>query len=64
MMWKEFSCHLIGGRRLFALGNKHKTFLLWLTAAQRSGSCKLANDRRVDLLRHAGPDQVRNSRLS
>jgi hypothetical protein len=26
MMWKEFSCHLIGGRMLFTLGNKYKAF--------------------------------------
>jgi hypothetical protein len=63
-MWKEFSCHLIGGRRLFALGSKHKAFLLWRTAAQRSSDCKLIGDRRVDLHRCAGPDQVRNNWLS
>jgi hypothetical protein len=64
MMLKEFSCHLIRGRMLFALGNKHKAFLLRLIVAQRSGSCKLIGGRRVDLLRHAGPDQIRNSRLN
>jgi hypothetical protein len=26
MMQKEFSCHLIGGRMLFALGSKHNAF--------------------------------------
>jgi hypothetical protein len=36
MMWKEFNCHLIGGCMLFALGNKHKVFLLQMTVAQRS----------------------------
>jgi hypothetical protein len=64
MMWKEFSCHLIGWHRQFALVNKHKVFLLQLTAAQRSGGYKLIDGRRADLLRHAGPDQIRNSRLS
>jgi hypothetical protein len=64
MMWKEFSCHLIGGRRLFALGNKRKAFLLRMTTAQRSGSCKLIGGRREDLRHHARPDQIRNSRLS
>jgi hypothetical protein len=63
-MWKEFSCHLIRGRMLFALRNEHKVFTLRLTAAQRSGGCKLINVRRVDSLRHAGPDQIRNSWLN
>jgi hypothetical protein len=49
---------------LFALRNEHKVFTLRLTAAQRSGGCKLINVRRVDSLRHAGPDQIRNSWLN
>jgi hypothetical protein len=61
MMWKEFSCHLIGGCRLFALRNEHKAFPLWLTVAQRSSGCKLIGGRRVDSLHHAGPGQIRNN---
>jgi hypothetical protein len=49
---------------LFALRNKHKVFPLQLTAAQRSGSCKLIDSRRADSLHHAGPDQIRSSWLS
>jgi hypothetical protein len=64
MMRKEFSCHLIGRRMLFALGSKHKVFLLWRTVAQTSSGCKLVGGRRADLRRRAGPDQMRNSRLS
>jgi hypothetical protein len=61
MMWKEFNCHLIGGRKLFALRNEHKA---WLTAAQRSGGCKLISVRSVDSLCHARPDQIGSSSLS
>jgi hypothetical protein len=61
MMWKEFSCHLIRWCKLFALINKHKTFLLRLAATQRSIHCKPIGGRRADSLRHAGPDQIRNS---
>jgi hypothetical protein len=64
MMWKEFSCHLIEGCMRFALRNEHKVFLLRLTAAQRSGGCKLIGGRRVDSHHHAGPDQIRSSWLS
>jgi hypothetical protein len=49
---------------LFVLGNKRKPFLLRMTTAQRSGNCKLIGNRREDLRHHAGPDQIRNSRLS
>jgi hypothetical protein len=44
-----------------SLGNMHKTFLLQLTTAQRSGGCKLINGRRADLLHHAEPNQIRNN---
>jgi hypothetical protein len=60
MMWKEFSCHLIGWRMLFALANKHKVFLLRMTAAQRSSNCKLIGDKREDLRCLA----IRNSQLN
>jgi hypothetical protein len=49
---------------LFALGSKHKMFLLWRTAAQRSSGCKLIGGRRADLHHHAGPNQMRTSRVS
>jgi hypothetical protein len=49
---------------LFALGNKHKAFLLQITAAQMSGGCQLIGGRREDLHHHTGPDQIRNSWLS
>jgi hypothetical protein len=63
IMREEFSCHLIGRCRLFALGRKHKMLLLQGTAAQRSNDCKLIDSRRVDLRRHAGPDRIMSSRL-
>jgi hypothetical protein len=63
MMQEEFSCHLIRRCRLFPLGSKHKMFLLRGTAAERSSGCKLIGGRKVDLCRHAGPDQIRSSRL-
>jgi hypothetical protein len=62
-MWEVYNCHPIGGRRLFALGSKHKAFLLRGIAAQRSSGCKLIGGRRVDLRCRAGPDQIRSSRL-
>jgi hypothetical protein len=49
---------------LFALRNEHKAFSLRLTAAQRSGGCKLIGGRRVDSLRHVRPDQIRNNWLN
>jgi hypothetical protein len=63
MMREEYSCHLIGGRMLFALETKHKMFLLRGTAAQRSSSCKLISSRRADLRCRARPDQIRSSWL-
>jgi hypothetical protein len=63
MMREEFGCHLIGRRKLFALGSKHKAFLLSGTAAQRSSGCKLIGGRRADLRCRSGPDQIRSSRL-
>jgi hypothetical protein len=63
MMQEEFSCHLIRRCRLFALGSKHKTFLLRGTTAQRSSGCKLIGDRRADLRRYARLDRIRSSRL-
>jgi hypothetical protein len=63
MMQEEFSYHLIVRHRLFALGSKHKAFLLRRTAAQMSSGRKLIGGRRVDLRRHAGPDRIRSSRL-
>jgi hypothetical protein len=49
---------------LFALGSKHKAFLLQRTAAQRSSDYKLIGSRRADLHRRAGPDQIRNNWFS
>jgi hypothetical protein len=46
---------------LFTLRNKHNVFPLQLTTTQRSGGCKLIDGRRVDSLRHAGPNQIRSS---
>jgi hypothetical protein len=63
MMREEYSCHLIGGRRLFALGSKHKMFLLRGTAAQRSSGCKLIGGRRADLRCRAKPDRIRSNWL-
>jgi hypothetical protein len=63
MMREEYSCHLIRGRRLFALGSKHKAFLPLGTTAQRSSGCKLIGGRRADLRCRAGPDWIRSSRL-
>jgi hypothetical protein len=60
-MWKEFSCHLIGGRILFVLGNEHKAFLLRMTAAQRSSGRKLISGKREELCRHTRPDKIRNN---
>jgi hypothetical protein len=63
MMREEFSCHLIGRRRLFALGTKHKMFLLRGTVAQRSSGYKLIGGKRVDLHHRAGPSQIRINQL-
>jgi hypothetical protein len=64
MMRKEFSCHLIKRRMLFALGSKHKAFLLRRTAAHRSSSLRLISGRRADLRHHIGRNQMRNNWLS
>jgi hypothetical protein len=46
---------------LFALGSKHKAFLLRGTTAQRSSGCKLIDGRRADLHCHARPNRIRSN---